>query len=74
MLPKKSCCYCLFEDICSEDYTCTSRIRCSHFSPLCGSDAELDALVEELREQYREAWFDYIDEDDEYFLEEDFIF
>lgn len=46
-------------------YNCLRRRNCDYYSPVgdIAEDEELDAYIEDRREEFREAWRYYVSED-----------
>ncbi|MDE6149352.1 MAG: hypothetical protein K2F81_04560 [Ruminococcus sp.] len=46
---------------------CSSYEVCADYTPL-EDDVDIDKIIESRRTEFREEWFQYIEENEEYFL------
>lgn len=60
----KHCSNCYYRDMCEQEEPCDD------YTPIDESaeDEEIAEMIEERRQEYYEAWFEYIKENDEYFF------
>lgn len=50
------CKYCYFGDMCED------KLPCDSYSPIDTYDFDIDYIIEQERDSYREEWFKYTDE------------